>query len=226
MKGRYVTSTYETADAYKKLLLDVRNAKVRIEPSDDDTTKFVFFEKKRRPYEFFVQDGTLTVKPLKARWYHSLRIGIDRSQISLRVPKSILEAVSVRANVGQVDIRSIACHGPVTIRVNTGRVNLESVTCKRLDVKGNTASASLNTLAAEESVDVKCNTGRVLLNDISAPKILVKTNTGGVGGRLPSNTVFAVCTNTGKIELPEAPVGGAIGGRCEIKTNTGNIKFE
>ena len=46
MKGRYVTSTYETADAYKKLLLDVRNAKVRIEPSDDDTTKFVFLEKK------------------------------------------------------------------------------------------------------------------------------------------------------------------------------------
>ena len=49
---------------------------------------------------------------------------------------------------------------------------------------------------------------------------------GNVFGKLPSNTAFAVKTHTGKIEIPQTAIGEVIGARCEIKTNTGNIKFE
>ena len=39
----YVTNTYEITDAYKKILLDAKDAKVKIEPSNDNGTKMVFF---------------------------------------------------------------------------------------------------------------------------------------------------------------------------------------
>ena len=226
MITRYVTNTYEVTDPYKKILLDTKNAKIKIEPSNDNNTNLVFFEKKRRPYEFFIQDDTLTIKLTKTRWYNFLRIGVDHSEIRLCVPKSILETISVRSNVGHVDMCSIICNGTIDIQINTGNINIESVSCKDFDSKGNTGSVSLNKFIAEESILIKRNTGKVLLNDCSAPEIFVKTNTGKVCGKLPSNTVFTVRTNTGKKEIPKTPIGEIIGGRCEIKTNTGNIKFE
>ena len=226
MISRYITNTNEITDTYKKILLNTKDAKVKIEPSNDNGTKLVFFENKKHPYEFFIEDDTLTIKLVKTRWYNLLRVGIDRSEIRLYVPKSTLETISVRSNTGHVDISSIICNGAIDIQINTGNINLENVSCQSFNSKGNTGCISLNQLTATESVSIKRGTGKVSLNDSSAPEFFIKTNTGSVGGRLLSNTVFTVRTNTGKIKIPKPPVGGAIGGRCEIKTNTGNINFE
>ena len=222
---RYITNTYESADSYKKILLHSGEAKVKIEPSNDDKTKVVFFEKKSRPYEIFIYDDTLTIQSEKTRWYDRLHIGFDRSKIRLCVPKTTLEALSIKSNVGRVDISSVNC-GAIDIKINTGKVNVENVFCKTFGSKGNTGSVSLNQLTAEKSVFIKTNTGKVFLNGCASPEIFVKTNTGKVCGRLPSHTAFIVRTNTGKTELPKIPVGEVIGGRCEIKTNTGNVTFE
>lgn len=226
MISRYVTNTNEITDTYKKILLKSNDAKVKIEPSNDNNTKITFFEKKRRPYEFSVQDNTLTIQPSKRKWYNLLKIGIDRSEIKLFVPKSMLEAVSVMSNVGHIDISSMICSGAIDIQINTGKTTLANVFCKSFNSNGSTGTIALNDFSAEERISIKRNTGKVLLNDCSAPEIFVKTNTAKVCGKLPSNTVFAVRTNTGKVEIPKSAIGEAIGGTCEIKTNTGNIKFE
>ena len=187
MTAKYVTNTFELTDTYKQILLDVKLARIQIEPSNDNRTRLVFFENAKQPHEFFIQDDTLTIKLTKRKWYHLFNLNVEHSQIKLCVPESMLETISVKSNVGHVDINSITCG---------------------------------------KTIDIKLNTGRVLLNDCTAPEIFVKTNTGNVCGRLPSNMVFAIRSNTGKVEIPKAAIGEAIGGRCEIKTNTGNIKFE
>ena len=84
----------------------------------------------------------------------------------------------------------------------------------------------MNKLTATQNISIKRGTGKVSLNDCFAREIFVKTNTGSVSGRLPSNTVFTVRTNIGKIEVPTPPIGEVIGGKCEIKTNTGSVRFE
>ena len=226
MVKNYVTNAHQITEEYKKILLLAKDATVKIAPSDDCSTRLVFFEKKKRPYEFFIEDGVLTVKSTKTKWYRSLRIGIDRSKIELYVPKSMLEAVSIAANVGSVDVTAINCSGAIDIKINTGKINLEHVFCGRFESNGNTGSVTLGDFTAAESVSIKRNTGAVLLNDCKAPEIFVKTNTGKVCGKLPAGTAFSVKTKTGKIELPKAPVGEVITAGCEIKTTTGNIKFE
>ena len=226
MFKRYITNIHEITDTYKKILVNAKDAKVKIEPSNDNDTKLVFFENKKHPYEFFIEDDTLIIKLVKTRWYNLLRVGVDRSEIRLYVPESTLETISVRSNTGCVDISSIICNGAIEIQINTGNVNLKSVSCQALRSKGNTGCISLDKLTATESISIKRRTGKVSLNDSSAPEIFVETNTGSVCGRLPSNTVFAVYTRTGKIKIPKPPIVETIGGRCEIKTNTGNIRFE
>ena len=226
MIKRYVTNTYEITATYKKILLSAQNAKVKIEPSNDDGTKLVFFERIKHPYTFFIEDDTLTIKLIKTKWYNLLRVGIDHSKIRLYVPKSMLETISISSNTGSVDISSIVCNGAIDVQINTGNINLDNVFCQVFSSKGNTGCISLNKLTATESILIKRRTGNVSLNNSHAPEIFVKTNTGKVCGRLLSNIIFIVRTNTGKIETPPIPIGESIGGRCEIKTNTGHIKFE
>ena len=226
MLAGYAAKRYEIREAYTKIRLTAKDAKVKIAPSEDGVTALAISEKKRRPYRCVVTDGTLTVEPLKKKWYHALRIGRDRSEISLYLSAAVPEALEVSANVGCVEISSIACCGEIDIVVNTGRLSVVDVSCQSFESRGNTGALSATGLIAEKSISVKRNTGKVLLTDCVSPEILVKTNTGSVGGRLPSGTSFSVRTNTGSVELPKAPIGEAVGGRCEIKTNTGHIRFE
>ena len=161
MISKYVTSAYEITDSYKEILIIAKNAKVKIEPSNDEKTKLAIFEKKRMPYEFSIQDGKLTIKPKKAKWYDFLRIGIDRAEIKLYVPESRLENIMIIANVGEVDIYSIFCNGAINIQTNTGKVNLQNVSCKTFVTKGNTGSVSLSEFFAEETISINRNTGKV-----------------------------------------------------------------
>ena len=225
MIAEYVTSTYEITDAYQKILIDAKEAKVEIETSSNDTTKLVFFEDQKRRYVFDVQNGTLTVRLQKTKWYNFLRIGFKRSEIKICVPESILEALTVKATIGCVAISSIVCTGYISVQTNTGKVTVCDTSCKAFHSKTGTGNVVLSKLMATDTVSLKCNTGKVSLNDCNAREFLVKTNTGNVFGKLPSNTVFAVKTHTGKIEIPKTAIGEVIGARCEIKTNTGNIKF-
>ncbi len=226
MITKYVANTYEITDSYKEIVLNAKDAKVKIEPSDDNSTKLFLFEKKSHTYGFFIKGDTLTIKQTKTRWYDFLRIGIEHSEIKLCIPESILEKLSVKGNVGNVDICSITCKGNMDIWVNTGDINLENITCKTFNSKVNSGKVLLDKFIAKESIFIKGNTGKVELNDCSAPDIFVKNNTGKVCGKLPPDVVFTVQTNTGKIEIPKTSIGGIVGGRCEIKTNTGNVKFE
>ena len=226
MNRSYIALTYEITDHYKAIMILAKDAKVSIEPSNDNNTKLAIYEKKRRPYSFFLQNDLLTIASTKTKWYHLLKIGIDRSEIKLYVPKLVLENITVRSNTGHINIASIACNGSISIQTNTGRISLENISCQAFDTKGNTGSLSLNKVFAKESIFIKLNTGNVTVNDCSATNIIIKTNTGRVCGKLPSNTVFTARTNTGKIDIPSAPIGEVIGARCEIKTNTGSIKFE
>lgn len=226
MISKYVTNTYEITDSYKKIQLLAKNAKVKIEPSDDDSTALTVFAKKRYPYGFSLRDGVLTIESQKKKWFHLLRVGVDHSEIKLCIPKSRLQGLYVQTNVGTVNISSIMCNGSIDVQVNTGKVNICDIFCQSFVSKGNTGSVTLEKLSAAESVSIKCNTGKIILNDCNAPNFFLRSNTGSISGKLPSGTAFVTKTNTGKIEIPEIAIGEAICARCEIKTNTGNIKFE
>ena len=55
-----------------------------------------------------------------------------------------------------------------------------------------------------------------------AAEILVETSTGDVEGTFLSDKIIFAETDTGRVNVPK----GIVGGRCEIKTNTGDIKLE
>ena len=77
-------------------------------------------------------------------------------------------------------------------------------------------------MIAENRLSVKRSTGDVKFSGCDAEKLYVKTGTGNVRGSLLTDKVFITDTDTGSVDVPKT----AAGGRCEIKTGTGDIKME
>lgn len=185
MFSKRVTSEYEVSSEYKKISIEIKNASVKIIPSDNEKTKMVFLENKKRPYEFFVEDGTLTVKPKKKKWYNLLSVGFKRDKISICIPNKACEELLLKCVTGKIELSSIVCGG--------------------IFVKSNTANVSLNDCAARE-ICVKTNTGSVCGRLPKNTAFTCTSNAGKIKIPKPNigETVKSRCeikTNTGKIEF-------------------------
>lgn len=130
-------------------------------------------------------------------------------------------AVELLVSTGQVQADSVACQGDVTIRVRTGKATLTNVQCKNLRSTGSTGDLYLQSVVAQKQFSIERSTGDVKLDCCDAGEIEIETDTGDVTGTLLSSKIFIAETDTGLVNVPQSTTGG----RCEIETNTGNIKI-
>ena len=115
----------------------------------------------------------------------------------------------------------MTCGGDITVRVSTGDAQLTDVKCGSLIFTGNTGDILLDNVIADERFYIKSSTGDVIFEGCDAAEIFVDSDTGAVKGRLLSDKIFIVESDTGRIDIPKSGSGG----RCEITTDTGNIKI-
>ena len=130
-------------------------------------------------------------------------------------------SLSMTASTGSVSAKGVTCTGDVTVKVSTGRLNAENVSSKSFTSTGSTGSASLKNVIAEESFSVKRSTGSIKLDGCDAASIVISTDTGNITGTLLSEKNFIASSDTGNISVPDTHTGG----RCELTTDTGDIKI-
>ena len=130
-------------------------------------------------------------------------------------------AVDLSVTTGQITAKSVSGEGDFNVNVSTGYAELSDVTCNDFISSGSTGNISLGNLIAKGKFDIKRSTGDVKFTDCDAAEIFIETDTGSVKGSLLSEKVFIVKTDTGSIDVPKTITGG----RCEIETDTGNIKI-
>lgn len=81
---------------------------------------------------------------------------------------------------------------------------------------------SLKHVITADRFSIERSTGDVKFEGCDAAELYVKTTTGSVSGTLLTDKVFLTDTKTGSVDVP----GTVTGGRCEIRTNTGDIKVK
>lgn len=123
---------------------------------------------------------------------------------------------------GGVNISNVICEGNVNTGVTTGKVRLTGIKCKNLTSSGTTGNIVLSNVLAKEKFSIKRSTGNVNFDGSDAVEIFVETSTGDVKGTLLTDKVFITNTDTGRVNVPKTVTGG----RCEISTDTGNIKID
>ncbi len=130
-------------------------------------------------------------------------------------------ALELSVSTGDITVSGASCAGDVRIAVSTGDTSLSGIACKNLISTGSTGDLSLQDVIATERFSMERSTGDVRFEACDAAEIFIETDTGNVKGSLLSEKVFIVDTDTGKKEVPKTTTGG----RCEITTDTGDIKI-
>ncbi|MBE6597267.1 MAG: DUF4097 domain-containing protein [Ruminococcaceae bacterium] len=139
----------------------------------------------------------------------------------------LLEGISARSlelstSTGDITLRDSVCEGDVSISVSTGKTRLFNVKCGELRSVGDTGDINLGCVIVSGRLSVERSTGDVSLEGSDAAELFILTDTGDVSGNLLSDKIFITRTDTGRISVPSS----ATGGKCEITTDTGDIRIE
>lgn len=139
----------------------------------------------------------------------------------IRVREAHAAYLSVRTTTGKIVLSAVSCDGEILTRVSTGRTELERVSCKGLQSTGDTGDLFLLDVIAAESMQIRRSTGDVQLESCDAAELFITTSTGDVTGTLLSEKIFFAESSTGSRDVPHLTSGG----RCEIRTSTGDIRM-
>lgn len=167
-------------------------------------------------------DITASTGDVESRASAKGQIKIKLSTGDIKIENVTAESLALTVSTGEIELRSVKTVGNVKINVSTGEAELSGVSCKSLISKGTTGDISLNGVIATEKFSIERSTGEVELDGCEAAEIFIKTSTGDVEGTLLSGKDFVAKSNTGDVYVPQ---NDARGGRCEITTDTGDIKI-
>lgn len=173
-------------------------------------------------HQFESIDISLTTGNVTCRATSLSDIKIKTTTGDILVDHVTAAGLSLVTSTGKVTANGVNCSvGDVSVRVTTGKVALTDLLCKNLTSEGDTGSITLKNVIASGCFSIERDTGNVKFDGCDAEEIFVETDTGDVKGTLLSEKVFMAKSDTGKISVPKT----ATGGRCEIETDTGDIKI-
>ncbi len=131
------------------------------------------------------------------------------------------KSINVTITTGHTEIKNLRCENDITITATTGRTELSDVKCKNLNSVATTGKITLDKVIASEKLTIERDTGDINFEESDATEIFAKATTGDIRGSLLSPKTFTTNTNTGSIRVPSSVTGG----KCELKTTTGDIKI-
>ena len=133
--------------------------------------------------------------------------------------RMIAGSMSLSVSTGDVTVRSTRCNDELSLHGSTGDLELTDVFCGSLHATGDTCDLTLKDVVAVETLSAKTDTGDIELEGCDADALFLEADTGDISGTLLTEKVFFAKTDTGDIDVPNSITGG----RCEIRTDTGDI---
>lgn len=149
------------------------------------------------------------------------RLSISVSTGDIHLEKCSIGSAEVSTSTGDIKAKNVNCDNDLSINVTTGDVKLENIKCQNLKSKGNTGDVSLKQVIAVNKLSLKRTTGDIKLKSADGGEVFIETDTGDVYGTLLSDKIFITESSIGDIKVPKTTSGG----KCKIKTNTGDIKI-
>ena len=177
----------------------------------------------RIPKDFTFKDVELSLSTGDVNFCASAseKIKIKTTTGDIGIDSIFAGELDLSVGTGTVTALDVSCAGEVSVNVSTGKAYLTDFKCKSIISDGNTGDIYLDNVIAEEKLSIKRSTGDIRFNGSDAAEILVETDTGNVTGTFLTDKVFIAQTDTGRVDVPKTTSGG----RCEIITDTGNIKI-
>ena len=197
------TNTHVVTEEFTNISIQTDTADVVFAISEDDSCYVVCNETEKLTHSVRVEGDTLVIQREDHRkWYDHIGISIVEYSVTVYLPRFEYANISIETDTGDVSVGNVNVTENVSIETDTGDVLL------RATEVGN-------------KLTVVTDTGDVTLDRADASSISVTTDTGDVTGTLLSEKIFFAESDTGDIRVPQSMTGG----RCEIRTDTGDIEI-
>ena len=238
---KYETNSYEITEDFYSISVDTATADIAFLPSPDGKCRVVCYENEKMKHSVSVTDGALTICVQNEKaWYDYIGISWESESVTVYLPKTTYDALLVRGatcdvsvardfsfasadievSTGDVSIDGVRA-GDITVESSTGKVSLKNITAENASLKTSSGDILLKNAVLADKLSVEVSTGDVTFERSDAGEIEVVAATGDVRGTLLSGKNFETETGTGSVSIPE----NSSGGRCFIKTSTGDIRI-
>ena len=148
----------------------------------------------------------------------STKIKVSTGDISISDAR--VGALTLTSSTGKMKLSNISA-SEVFLKVTTGDVKITNLTCESFRSEGSTGKIEMTSLISSGNLTIERSTGDTKFEACDAKEIYVETSTGDVRGSFLTEKIIFTKTNTGKVDVPRSTTGG----KCEIKTDTGDIKI-
>lgn len=149
------------------------------------------------------------------------RMRIKATTGGIRLEGISAGSLDLSVSTGKVNVQNITCDGELKVKVSTGGAEIADVQCGSFAATGDTGDLIMKNVVALGGMSISRSTGDVKFERCDASELYIELNTGDVSGSLLSDKVFIAQSETGRVNVPKSVTGG----RCEITTDTGDIKI-
>ncbi len=233
----YEEKTYSITENFSKVSVEVAEGDVILLPCDEGS-EVVAKQSKKISYTVEVVDGVLTVKEKDSRrWYGYIGIFLEHGSVTLKLPQTVYENVSIVSASGNLQLNSgltvknanlstqsgeIVCNADIaenlTAKTKSGNIRIGQVCVETLKAETSSGNIRLEKAVSGGLTEIRSQSGNVRLTACDAGSYDIKTSSGNVEGTLLSGKTFQTKTGSGNVKVPQTT-----GGICKIQTASGNI---
>lgn len=182
--------------------------------------KMTIYLPKSEYASLLIDTDTSDINIPKSFSFNELEIESDTGNVDCMA--NVSDSIKIESDTGDIGISSVSSKCDIDIKTDTGSIKLTDVDCTNFSAESDTGNISLVNVIAEDGIYVESDTGNVKLKNSDASKLSIETDTGNVTGTLLSEKIFIAKSSTGRVKVPDTESGG----KCEIRTATGNIKID
>ena len=240
--AQWESRSYTLTKHFDDIRIDSATADVTFVRSEDGACRVEVDEMENVPHTVAVENGVLTVQEQDLRkWYEHLIPAWGQPQITVYLPDSAYDSVTVDVTTGSVtapsgfsfrtaSIRtttgSVAWQSAVSekldIRVTTGSIRAAGVSCRQAAFSSVTGSVTLRNVIAADTLTASTTTGSIHLEGVDGAHLSFHVTTGSITGTVLTEKVFTAQSTTGSVSVPDTTSGGD----CTAVTTTGSVKIQ
>jgi lia operon protein LiaG len=240
---KFTTNTYTVDEDFSDIQITTGTYDFVFKPSDDGKVKLVCYEPEKNKTTANVENNKLVIKTdeKKLKWFEQISFIGESSRVTVYLPAKEYAAINAKASTGDITIPSdfsfesvditestgdvnctASAAGRIYVKTSTGDVTLKDVKAGSLEITVSTGEITMSDVIISGDMNLNSSTGDIEFTDCDAANIYAKTSTGEITGSLLSGKSFSAKSSTGDIKIPDS---SGDGGKCELKTSTGDINI-
>lgn len=216
----FETNTYEFAEDFHNISINVETAKVTFVPSEGGGCRVECVEEANANHSVIVEDGTLEISTINTRkWYHYIGISFRSPSITVYLPKDEYTALSVTTETGSIEIPDRYRFETVSLRGTTANISCYANASDKVEMSTTTGNITLGSLDTG-TVKLSVTTGKITASDILCGEITAKSTTGHILLKnVLAKTRLRAENTTGGVTLDDCDAD-----EITVHTSTGSVK--